>query len=152
MANLDAMFAADPAAIVVGPFGANEVGTEIVRTQNMMAVPPKYIPIILGQRLTPWEAYTRLGGAIRMDGQEADCANLLTFLRAACTIPAGGAMTPTVQRPASMVLRVDEMLYHHLRTNIVLRDLPRLQESNLLEPSLHVAQAINELVMEQRAA
>jgi hypothetical protein len=84
-----------------------------------------------------------------MDGQEADCANLLTFLRAMCTIPAGRATTPTIQRPASTVLRVDEMLYRHLRDNIVLQDLPRLQESNLLEPSMHIAQAIIELVMEQ---
>jgi hypothetical protein len=115
-----------------------------------MAVPPKYIPIVLGQRLTPREAYTRLGGAIRDDGQDVDCANLLNFLRAACTIPTVGTV-PTIQRPPAQVLRVDEALYRHLRTNIVLRDLPSLQESNLLEPSLHVAQAINELVSEQRA-
>jgi hypothetical protein len=50
-----------------------------------------------------------------------------------------------------MILRVDELLYRHIRDNIVLQDLPRLQESNLLEPSMHVVQAINKLVTEQRA-
>ena len=98
MANLDALFAANPQAIVVGPFAANEAGTETIRTRNVMAVPPKYIPIVLGQHLTPREAYTRLGGAIRDDGQEVNCANLLSFLRAACTIPTAG-MVPTIQRP-----------------------------------------------------
>jgi len=58
LANLDALFAADPGAIVVGPFAANEAGTEIVRTRNVMAVPPRYIPIVLGQHLTPRDAYT----------------------------------------------------------------------------------------------
>jgi aromatic ring hydroxylase len=60
-------------------------------------------------------------------------------------------MVPTLQRMASTVLRVNEALYQHIRTNIVLWDLPQLQESNLLEPSMHVAQAINELVIEQHA-
>jgi len=52
LANLDALFAADPAAIVVGPFVANEAGTEIVRTRNVMAVLPKYIPIVLASEST----------------------------------------------------------------------------------------------------
>ena len=58
LANLDALFAAGPVAIVVGPFVTNKAGTEIVHTRNVMAVPPKYIPIVLGQRHMPREAYT----------------------------------------------------------------------------------------------
>jgi hypothetical protein len=119
--NLDALFAADPAAIVVGPFVANEAGTEIVRTRNAMAVPPKYIPIVLGQRLTPREAYTQLGGAIRMlEGQEADCANLLTFLRATHTIPTGGDDDPSYPEASLHGPTCRQELYCHLRDNIVL--------------------------------
>jgi hypothetical protein len=80
LANLDALFDGDPLLETVGPFVANEVGTEIIRTRNIMCVPPRYIPILLGQMLSPREAYTRLGGAIRADGFEGDCAPLLAYL------------------------------------------------------------------------
>ena len=150
LANLDALFDGDPLAETVGPFAANEVGTELVRTRNVMFVPPKYVLIVLGQTLTPRQAYQRLGGAIRADGFEGDCAPLLTYLRAACTLPAG-QLLPAVQRPAAPVLRVDESLYRHIRDEIVLRDFPRLREPAALEPGMHVAQAIGELVNEHRA-
>jgi hypothetical protein len=65
LVNLDALFDADPLLQMVGPFAANEVGTELVRTRNVMFLPPRYIAIALGQSLTPREAYLRIGRAIR---------------------------------------------------------------------------------------
>ena len=150
LVNLDALFDADPLLQTVGPFAANEVGTELIRTRSVMFLPPRYIAIVLGQNLTPRDAYLRLGGAIRADGLELDCAPLLSFLRAACTLPTGQPV-PALQRAAATVLRADAALYRHIRDNVVLRDLPGLQQPETLEPSLHVARAIGELVVEHRA-
>ena len=150
LANLDAMFAADPQLDTVGPFAVNENGTELIRTRNVMCVPPRYVPILLGWALMPREAYERLGGAIRADGLEADCGPLLGYLRAACTLPTG-ALIPAVQHPAAPVLRVDDTLYNHIRDHIVHRDFPRLLEPSFVEPGQQVARAIGELVTEHRA-
>lgn len=150
LANLDALFDGGPDVEVVGPYAANEVGTELIRTRNVMFVPPRYIPTLLGQSLTPRQAYLRLVGAVRTDGFELACAPLLDYLRAACTLPAGQPV-PAVQRPAANVLRMDETLHQHIRENVVHRDLPRLRQPELLEPGLHVARAIGDLVTEHRA-
>lgn len=85
LANLDALFNADPLLDLVGLFAAGEVGTELICTRNIMCVPPKYVPILLSQALTPWEAYLHISGAIWTDGLEANCGSLLAYLWAACT-------------------------------------------------------------------
>ena len=97
LTNLDAMFNMDPLAEMVGSFAANENGTDLIRTHNLMCVPPHYILILLGQVLMPREAYVHLGGgAIRMDGFKGDCEPLLAYLQAACALQTG-ALVPTVQ-------------------------------------------------------
>ena len=123
LANLDALFGGDPLLEMVGPFVANEVGTEIIRTRNVMCVPPRYVPILLGQMLSPREAYTRLGGAIRADGFEGDCAPLLAYLRAACTLQMA-QLVPSIQCAAAPVLRVDPPLFAHIRDSLIHMDFP----------------------------
>jgi hypothetical protein len=59
-----------------------------------------------------------------------------------------GQLVPALQRAAATVLQVDATLYRHIRDNMVLRDLPGLQQPETLEPSLHVVRAIGELVVE----
>jgi hypothetical protein len=54
LANLDAIFYADPLLDLVGLFAAREVSTELICTENIMCVLPKYVPILLRQSLTPW--------------------------------------------------------------------------------------------------
>ena len=135
---------------MVGPFTANENGMELIRMQNLMCVPPRYVPILLGRLLTPREVYVHLGRAIQADRLEVDCGPLLGYLWAACTLQTG-ALVPVVQRPLAPVLRVDATLYNHIRENIVYRNFPRLQEPSHLEPGQQVARAIRELVMEHRA-
>jgi hypothetical protein len=80
LTNLDALFHGDPLLETMGTFVANEVETEIIPMRNVMCVPPCYVPILLGQMLSPREAYTRLGGAIRANRFEGDCAPLLAYL------------------------------------------------------------------------
>jgi hypothetical protein len=151
LVNPDALFDGDPLLQTVGPFAANEVGTELIHTCSVMFLPPRYTAIVLGQSLTPREAYLRIGGAIWTDGLEVDCAPLLSFLCAACTLPTGQPV-PALQWAAATVLRADAALYRHIRDNVVLRDLPGLKQPEILKPSLvHVARAIRELVVKRQA-
>ena len=151
LVNLDALFDADPLLQMVGPSAANKVGMELIHTPNVLFLPPQYIAIVvLGQNLTPREAYLRIGGAIRANDLELHCSPLLSFLRAACTLPTGQPV-PVLQRAAATVLRADAALYRHIWDNVVLWDLPGLQQPEMLEPSLHMARAIVELVVEHRA-
>ena len=46
--TLTALLAADPDAELLGPFGGNEAGTELVCTRVAMHVPFRYVPIFLG--------------------------------------------------------------------------------------------------------
>jgi hypothetical protein len=62
LANRDALFEAsqptDIQTMSMGPFAANDkVGKELIHTHNVMFVPRKYIPIVLGQNLRPHKAY-----------------------------------------------------------------------------------------------
>jgi hypothetical protein len=105
--------------------------------------------MLLGQVLTPRrEDYIRLGGTICANGLEADCAALLMYLQAACTLQTG-QMVPTVQHLVVPVLHVNAPLFFvFIRDNIVHRDFPWLQEPAHQETGLHVACAIVELVTE----
>lgn len=51
LANLDTLFDANRLVKTVGPFTANEIGTELTQMQNFMCVPPRYVLIMLGQTL-----------------------------------------------------------------------------------------------------
>jgi hypothetical protein len=123
LANLDALFDSDPLLEMVGPFVANKVGTKIIRTWNIMCVPPCYVPILLGQMLSPREAYTSLGSAIRTDGFEGDCVPLLAYLRAACMLQTV-QLVPSIQCTAAPFLRVDPPLFAHIRDSLIHRDFP----------------------------
>jgi hypothetical protein len=141
------MFDMDPLLDLVGPFAAGEAGMELIRKRNVMCVPPKYVPILLGQALTPWEAYLCISGAIRTNGLEANCGSLLVYLWAACTRQLG-QLLPTVQCLAPTIFCMDDVLYNHVWETLIYWDLPCLHQPETLEPGLHVAHAIGELVTE----
>ena len=85
--QIDAIFAADEALELTGPFPNNSQGTDTITTYKMMYLPPKYIGIVLGRHLTPRELWDELGGAIRNETAtvQADLAPLLNWIRAAVT-------------------------------------------------------------------
>jgi hypothetical protein len=60
-------------------------------------------------------------------------------------------IVPSIQRTVAPVLRVNVPLFAHIWDILIYRDFPRLREPANLEPGLHVAQAIGELVTEHRA-
>jgi hypothetical protein len=151
-AFLDEAFAGDPHVQTVGPFVEGDAGTEVARTRQYMYVPPKYVPILLEQRLSPREAWTRVQGAITLDGAAEACAPLLTWLRATCTI-ATNRPVPAVQRSPPIVPLADLALQAH-RQEILARDLPARTTATPADPgsSIQVAAAIGALASEQRDA
>lgn len=80
LARIDEVLANDPNAALIGPFTAAEPNAIQYRTRTMMYVPPKYIPIVVGRRLTPRQLWTDLVGAIRANNDEANCQPLINWV------------------------------------------------------------------------
>jgi hypothetical protein len=86
VATMTAAIAANPGPYL-GPYGANDPGTEELFTRSLIPVPHAYIPLVLFRSLTPGEAWLQLGESIIQDQREADCSELLDFLRVAAVRP-----------------------------------------------------------------
>ena len=67
------------------PFVANNDGDNILRVQNQIYIPPPYICIFLGGKLTPAEAWTRLWGSIMGTGAEVDCCPIIDWIQVSLT-------------------------------------------------------------------
>lgn len=81
---------ADP-QVPHGPFAEEHPETEVVRPRNTQLVPGNYAALIIHRRrVNPKMAYQDIAGAIRADGALDACADVLIWLRAACTARGGG--------------------------------------------------------------
>ena len=71
--------------------------------RTIVHLPYRFIPLALDQQLTPRSAWTVLTGAISSEGRavEAQCAPLLSFLRAAAV--EGSALPSEDMAPVSTV-------------------------------------------------
>jgi hypothetical protein len=74
---LDTAFAEGPSVQNVGLFKDDDIGTDVLRTRCFIYIPVKYAHIILEQRLTPRQAWERLGGAILAENAAGACAALI---------------------------------------------------------------------------
>ena len=70
---------------LLGAFDVLNDYSEEVEVRTLVHLPYCFVPLALDQHLTPRVAWTVLGGAISSEGGavEAQCAPLLSFLRAA---------------------------------------------------------------------
>jgi hypothetical protein len=99
----------------LGPYPDYAPDTEIIRVRVCVWAPPKYVPLILGARLTPREAWTTLAGAIIADGNQVQCSDLLDYLRAALIAEDGGSNVGWERPP---VLHTDEPMRHRFAARI----------------------------------
>jgi hypothetical protein len=152
---MDQLLAQDPNAQFVGPFGNADAGTEVVRTRRTMAIPPRYVTILLENSLSPRDAWLRLKGAIETAGQMAACAPLINWLRIALTRPAANTASrlcnpypaaPTMQAPTAMAALTS------YRWALIQRDLPTLGTSAIHQGAQHIASSLGTLIADQRAA
>lgn len=104
-AAMDGLLAAWPRELpALGPYLEDgEVATELVRPRNIQLLPSRYAALLVHrENVTPRQAYMEIAGAIRSDGNDEACADVLTWLRAACTCRGGAG--PLAQVP--VVLQV----------------------------------------------
>lgn len=77
----------------MGPFLADDEGTEMVKPQHIQQVLSKKYAAILVHRdgVSPQQAYRELRGALEADEMLIPCADVLSWLRVACTARGGVA-------------------------------------------------------------
>ena len=64
------------------PFMVN-IMTTLQAVRNIVYLPPRYAAMLVSQQIPAAQAWLEIGGAIRKDGLIRECADLLTWLRAA---------------------------------------------------------------------
>ena len=80
----------DP-SVPLGPYTDLEPETEVIRPRNSQLVPAKYAALLIHRRrIKAKQAYQEVVGAIRADDALEACADVIAWLRAACTARGGG--------------------------------------------------------------
>ena len=123
-----------------------------VHTRYAMCVPPKYVPLLLGKRLSPREGFLLLERATRENDDEEAMQPLIDWLRVSLTRGNAAAETPSpVTLPASpSVPMVTPELAERLQ-RLVKGDLPAWQQTSApsITRELPAAQPTQQQQLEQ---
>ncbi len=155
--HMDALLSADLAVPLLGPFDDNAVEIRKLRTRNMMFVPPAYLPIVIGRRLTPRQLYTELAGAIRADNKSIMCAPLIKWIFMTLVREEGVGPLPSPVLQAMPILPfADPVLLSH-RRQVLLHQLPdldptRAQPADTLAAHTQLINFVGTLVSDQQLA
>lgn len=121
--------------VPLGPYNEGDPETEVARPRNTQLIPGKYASIIIHRRrIKPKQAYMEIVGAIRADEALLSCADVVTWLRAACTARGGGGVQnalPSVLHTALMPVLLPPEVYRYV-TQKVQGDLPGLSAPGAL--------------------
>ena len=85
-AQIDALYATTPGLVVLPYQADGAADTTVTRTRMMVPVPQAYVHLLMGTRLNPRQLWEQVGGAIRNDHREVECAVLLQFLVSAAPL------------------------------------------------------------------
>lgn len=123
--------ALEPAArdLPMGPFTAEDEGTELVKPRHVQVVPNKYAALLVHRDgVAPQRAYREVRGALEADDMMNGCADILGWLRVACT--ARGGVGEHAGRSAVLlnlpVLLLPEAVSEHVARKVQ-TDLPNLR-------------------------
>lgn len=119
---------------ICGPYDEDEVGTEVIQVRQLMYLPPRFVSIALAHpRLTTYEAWNIIGGAVRDDAEDNDTASviedyrpLLNWLRVACTyhVKNGSSVLANARdEPLAFPVHLDNALRLKIKT-VLRNDLP----------------------------
>ena len=140
VAGMHTLLAAARTVTSVSPFHDGDPDTQIIRSRNVLLVPPAYINIILDETLTPRELWDQLGMLMALTRRPGTTT----------TNPPRGPLNSLGSLPMVYpVMRVDDALQHH-RWEILGSDLPVLDLSRLA-PSDQLVGLVEALHMEQAA-
>jgi hypothetical protein len=145
---LGQLLAAGPELELLGPFGNEDAGTDVIRVRQAMLVPFRYVRLFLQRPLTPREAWVQVAGAIHNDGTQIDCEPLLDWLRVAITRQ-GEEMALRLQQEHPRVPLMLPTLIQR-RWQLVLNDLPALSSGATMAAGHVIASSLNALVADNR--
>lgn len=129
---ISALWNANPNAALLEPLDDDAHATRQIRTRYIMHVPPKYIPILVNQRLTPRELWDQLLISLEEEGDINTCRELVDWVVATCFRTAPGGRSHTL-RPPPAVPQSDAALFQH-RRRVLHHQLPALSTRNALQP------------------
>ena len=147
---LDAEFAADLNATVLGPFANGDAGTELFSCRNVVGIPHCYMRHFIPGPLTPRQAWEMVAHDIIAQGDEQSCGPLMNFFRLACTLHAAGDTASPLAQDSFEVPMSDANLIRH-RTALVEHKLPGLNKTPTMAAGQAIAASVSELATEQRA-
>lgn len=75
---------------MLGPFAEGDTGTEKVRVQNTVYLPPMLVSVMLDEEMTLQMAWYRLAGAIHNEGKLVECKPVVDWLNVALTRQSNG--------------------------------------------------------------
>jgi hypothetical protein len=122
----DHLQAAPPGAHL-GPFGADTPNTEVVRLRVTQVIPAKYAAALVHRDgIAPLVAFQELYGMLEADKVVNECADILAWLRAACTARGGAGDLAGLSAVAhSFPLMLMPVTVSDFMTSRVAVDLPR---------------------------
>lgn len=122
----------EDASVPLGPYTEADPETEVTRPRNTQLVPGKYASLLIHrQRVKAKQAYTEIVGALRADNALESCADVVTWLRAACTARGGGGpnnVLPSVLHVLTPVHLPADV--HQYMVSKVQSDLPGLASAS----------------------
>jgi hypothetical protein len=146
---IDQMLGADPEVRLLGPFGNDDAGTEIIRVRRYaMLLPFRYVRLLLRGPLTPKEAWVQLAGAIFADGKQEACAPLIDWLRAVLTRQAEGLASRVQMEHPRIPLMLPILVKRCWQ--LMLSDLPALSPGATLVAGAAIATSLNAMVSDNR--
>ena len=149
-ATINAAYAADANANMLGPYNANDAGVTVLRARHTCFVPPVYVPLFLTNSLTPREAWEIVQTQIVTDNRVAMCQPLVDFLRCCLTHPNANAPSIVSVNPPTAPLP-DNILADRRRA-IIESDFPALNAQLAQLQQTQIAGQLGLLVTESRAA
>jgi hypothetical protein len=69
-----------PEANLLGPFGNDDAGTEVIHVCYAILAPFRYVCLLIHHPLLPREAWVQLAGDIYANDKQEECAPLIDWL------------------------------------------------------------------------
>ena len=147
-APIDTSLTGDPNVTILEPYGAGDVGDDIICCRKTVYVPAPYNGLLLSDDLTPVEACNRLCGATVDAAAEAACRSIIDWLRAAI-VRSGPNTHSALVVPDQLSPLPDTLLLQHLH-RLLLSHRPGLNPSINRGAGTRIAETVRELVVELR--
>ena len=146
---IDAGYAVDPAANLLGPNDIRNDGITNLRVRRTCFVPAPYVPLFLAKPLSPREAWDTVRSQIVTDNRQEACRPLIDYLRCAiCITQANESPTVAVNPPLAPL--PDPILLDR-RRKIIEQDFPLLNSQLANVQHTEIAGQLGLLVTESRA-